>query len=44
MKATIKLEHDLSALEGDHDVHAMLESIVPEPDVELVGRRWRSHS
>ena len=33
MKATIKLEHDLVAFEGDHDVHAMLEIIVPEPDV-----------
>ena len=31
MKATIKLEHDLVAFEGDHDVHAMLEIIVPEP-------------
>ena len=36
MKATIKLEHDLVAFEGDHDVHAMLEIIVPEPDVDVV--------
>ena len=35
MKATIKLEHDLVAFEGDQDVHAMLEIIVPEPDVDL---------
>jgi Ca-activated chloride channel family protein len=30
MQATIKLEHDLIALEGEHDVHAMLELAVPE--------------
>ena len=36
MKATIKLEHDLVAFEGDHDVHAMLEIIVPEPDVDVL--------
>ena len=36
MKATIKLEHDLVAFEGDQDVHAMLQMrIVPEPDVDV---------
>jgi Ca-activated chloride channel homolog len=36
MKATIRLEHDLVAFEGDHDVHAMLEIIVPEPDADVL--------
>jgi Ca-activated chloride channel homolog len=31
MEATIRLEHDLVAVEGDHDVHALLELTVPEP-------------
>src|SRR3954471_10737971 len=30
MKATIKLEHELVAVEGDHDINAMLEITVPE--------------
>lgn len=30
MKATVKLEHNLIAVEGEHDVHAMLELAVPE--------------
>jgi Ca-activated chloride channel family protein len=31
MKATIKLEHDLVAVEGDREINAMLEIAVPEP-------------
>ena len=31
MKATIKLEHDLVAVQGDREINAMLEIAVPEP-------------
>ena len=34
MRAKIRLEHDLVAVEGEHDVHAMLEISVPEPEVD----------
>ncbi len=33
MDTTIRLEHELIAVEGDHDVHAMLEIAAPEPAV-----------
>jgi hypothetical protein len=44
MQATIKLEHDLIALEGEHDVHAMLELAVPEAPGSDRGRRSPSRS
>jgi Ca-activated chloride channel homolog len=37
MRATLRLDHTLLAIEGSHDVHAMLEIMAPEADGE--GRR-----
>src|SRR5215210_3000349 len=32
MKASVRLDHTLIAVDGEHDVHAMLELVVPEAD------------
>jgi Ca-activated chloride channel family protein len=32
MKASVRLDHNLIAVDGEHDVHAMLELVVPEAD------------
>ena len=32
MKATVRLDHELLAIEGEHTVHAMLELVAPAPE------------
>jgi Ca-activated chloride channel family protein len=34
MKASVRLDHNLIAVDGEHDVHAMLELVAPDPKSE----------
>ena len=35
MKATVRLDHELLAVEGEHTVHAMLELVAPAPESDI---------
>ncbi len=44
MRASVRLDHQLLAVEGEHDVHAMLELSLPELAQADERRRFGSRS